>query len=178
MPKTTRSKTSKSLKRKPTKRQDIILAVALGLVVTGVGVFVTRFSSAGSNASFRRDPVTQMQGGKVIRKTLNTQARVAASPQPGINPVYTLVSQTEMEDTAKVCINYTVLERNTWINMTYVNANKEGIATGVGETHNPGTYTYCLDRGAQAVNGVININVTPGSAQINKFYGVLRSFDD
>ena len=174
MAKTTK-KTSKNLKRKSSKRNDIVLAILLGVAVTGVGLIITRFSSAGSNASFRRDPYTQMQGGIVntVKKT-----RVASSPAPGINPVYTLVSATEMGNTAKVCIQYTVLKNGTWINMTYNNAKKEGIATGVGETHNTGIYTYCMDRGAQAVNGTININVSPGSAQINKFYGVLRSFDD
>lgn len=171
-------KTTKNLKKKSNKRNDLLLAVILGVIVTGIGVFVTRFSSAGSNASFRRDPVTQMQGGKLVRKTTNTVVRVASSPAPGVNPVYTLVSKAEMEKTAKVCINYTVTERNTWINMTYNNAKKEGLSTSVGETKNPGTYTHCLDRGGVVVDGTISINVRPGSAQINKFYGVLRSFDD
>lgn len=177
MPKTVK-KTSKSLKRKSTKRSDIVLAVLLGVAITGVGLVVTRFSDASSNASFRRDPITQMQGGKLVQKTPNTKVRVAASPAPGVNPVYTLVSAADMESTAKVCIQYTVLERGTFINMTYNNAQKQGIATSVGETKNPGTYTHCLDRGGQSVDGTININVRPGSAQINKFYGVLRSFDD
>ncbi len=177
MPKSVK-KSSKNLKRKSTKRQDIVLAILLGVVVTGVGLVVTRFSNAGTNASFRRDPVKQMQGGKVVRKTANTLVRVASSPAPGVSPVYTIVSKAEMENTAKVCIQYTVLERGTWINMTYNNARKEGLATSVGETKNPGTYTHCVDRDAQPVDGTININVSPGSAQINKFYGVLRSFDD
>lgn len=171
-------KTSKNLKRTSTKKNDIILAVMLGVLVTGVGLVITRFSSASTNASFRRNPVTQMQGGSVVRKTANTLVRVAASPAPGVDPVYTLVSKAEMENTARVCVQYTVLKKGTWINMTYNNAKQQGIATGVGETHNPGIYTYCLDRGAQAVDGTININVTPGSAEITKFYGVLRSFDD
>lgn len=177
MPKVS-SKSSKNLKRKSTKRNDIILAVVLGVAVTAVGLVITRYSSAGTNASFRRNPVTQMAGGKLVRKTANTLVRVASSPAPGVNPVYTPVTAVDMENTAKVCIEYTVTARNTWINMTYVNAKKEGVATGVGETHNPGTYTYCLDRNAAPVDGTININVTPGSAQINKFYGVLRAFDD
>lgn len=171
-------KTAKNLKRKSTKRNDIVLAILLGVVVTTVGLVVTRFSSAGSNASFRRDPLTQMVGGKVVRKTTNTQVRVAASPAPGVNPVYTRVTSAEMTNTVRVCIQYTVLQANTWINMTYNSAQKEGLATGVGETHGPGVYTYCLERGDQAVDGTININVTPGSAQINKFYGVLRAYDD
>lgn len=171
-------KSSKSLKYKSTKRNDIVLAVLLGVVVTGTALVVTRFSNASSNASFRRDPVTQMQGGKLVRKTTNTVVRVAASSAPGVNPTYTLVSKAEMMNTAKVCIQYTVLERGTWINMTYNNAQKQGLSTSVGETKNPGTYTHCLERGASEVDGTININVSPGSAQINKFYGVLRSFDD
>lgn len=177
MPKVTK-KTANNLKRKSTKRNDILLAVVLGVAVTGVALIVTRFSSASTNASFRRDPVTQMSGGKVVRKTANTRVRVAASPAPGVNPVYTFVSKAEMDNTVRVCIQYTVLEANTWINMTYNNAQKEGLAAGVGETHGPGTYTYCLERGEQAVDGTVNINVTPGSAQINKFYGVLRAYDD
>jgi hypothetical protein len=179
MPKVVK-KSAKNLKRKTTKRNDIVLAVLLGIVVTGVGLVVTRFSSASSNASFRRDPVTQMQGGKLVRKTANTVVRVAASPAPGVNPVYTLVSKTEMENTIRICIQYTVLERNTWINMTYTNAKKEGLLTSVGETKNPGTYTHCLERNDNfvPVDGAVSINVTPGSAQINKFYGVLRAFDD
>lgn len=173
-------KTSKKLKRKSTKRNDIILAVLLGIVVTGVGLVVTRFSDASSNASFRRDPVSQMQGGKVVRKTANTLVRVASSPAPGVNPVYTLVSKAEMENSIRVCIQYTVLEKNTWINMTYTNAKKEGLLTSVGETKNPGTYTHCLNRNDNfvPVDGAVSINVRPGSAQINKLYGVLRSFDD
>lgn len=177
MPKTAK-KSAKNLKRSSTKRNDIVLAILLGVVVTGVGLVVTRFSSASSNASFRRDPVTQMQGGKLVRKTANTVVRVASSPAPGVNPAYTLVSKAEMTNTVRVCIQYTVLERNTWVNMTYNNAKKEGLATSVGETKNPGTYTHCLERGGQAVDGTININVRPGSAEINKFYGVLRAYDD
>jgi hypothetical protein len=177
MPKSAK-KSSNNLKRKSTKRQDIILAVLLGVAVTGVGLVVTRFSDASTNASFRRNPVTQMQGGNVVRKTTNTLVRVASSPAPGVNPVYTIVSKAEMENTAKVCIQYTVLERGTWINMTYNNASKQGLATSVGETKNPGTYTHCVDRDAQPTDGTININVSPGSAQINKFYGVLRAYND
>ena len=176
----TKSKLKTKSKRlgKSHAKNDILLAALLGLVVTVVGVFVIRYSSASSNASFRRDPVSQMQGGKVVRKTLNTLVRVASSPAPGVNPAYTIVSKAEMENTAKVCIQYTVLQRNTWINMTYNNAKKEGLSTSVGETKNPGTYTHCVDRGAQAVDGTINVNVTPGSAEINKLYGVFRSYDD
>jgi len=159
------------------KKQDLILAAILGIVVTTVGIFVVRFSGA-SNASFRRDPVTQMAGGKLVYKSTGTKVRVAASPAPGVNPVYTTVSSKEMQDTAKVCIKYTVLQRGTWLNMTYNNAAKQGISTSVGQTKNPGTYTHCLDRGAQAVDGTININVTPGSIEINKLYGVLRQADD
>lgn len=179
MPKTVK-KSAKNLKRASTKRNDIVLAILLGVVVTGVGLVVTRFSSAGSNASFRRDPVTQMSGGKLVRKTANTVVRVAASPAPGVNPVFTLVSKAEMENSIRVCIQYTVLERNTWINMTYNNAKKEGLLTSVGETKNPGTYTHCLERTDTfvPVDGTININVRPGSAEINKFYGVLRAFND
>jgi len=158
-------------------KQDIVLAALLGLVVTVVGVAIVRYSGA-SNASFRRDPVKQMAGGKVVRKTLNTLVRVAASPQPGVDAVYTPVSKYEMENTAKVCVQYRVLKKDTWINLAYVNANKEGIATSVGETHDPGVYTSCLNQSAQAVDGIITINVTPGSAEILKFYGVYRAADD
>ena len=158
-------------------KQDIVLAALLGLVVTVAGVAIVRYSGA-SNASFRRDPVKQMAGGKVVRKTLNTLVRVAASPQPGVDPVYTVVSKVEMENTAKVCVQYKVLQSGTWMNMAYYNAQKEGLATSTGETHDPGLYTTCLERGSQAVDGTVNINVTPGSAEILKFYGVYRAADD
>ncbi len=179
MPKAVK-KSAKNLKRTSTKRNDIILAILLGVAVTGVGLVITRFSDASSNASFRRDPVSQMQGGKLVRKTANTLVRVASSPAPGVDPVYTLVSKADMENSVRVCIQYTVLERNTWINMTFSNSKKEGLLTSVGETKNPGTYTHCLERNDSfvPVDGTVNINVRPGSAQINKLYGVLRSFDD
>lgn len=174
----TKSKAKAKRVGKSHSKQDVLLAAILGLVVTVVGVLVVRYSGA-SNASFRRDPVKQMTGGKVVRKTLNTLVRVASSPQPGVNPVYTPVTKFEMENTAKVCVQYRVLQRGTWLNMTYYNAQKEGLATSVGETHNPGTYTTCMDRNvAQVTDGTININVTPGSAEILKFYGVYRAADD
>lgn len=176
MPKTTK-KTAKNLQRKSTKRNDIILAVLLGVVITAVGVFVTRFSSAGSNASFRRDPVTQMQGGKVVRRTANTLARVGSESAPGIDPVYSVVSAAEMQNTRSVCVEYTLLERNTFINIEY-SSPTNGLANNRKQHIEKGNAVLCVETGGQAIAGTIKINVTPGSAYINKVYGLLRDAND
>lgn len=176
MPKVTK-KTTKNLKRTSTKRNDIILAVVLGVVVTAVGLFVTRYSNAGTNASFRRDPVTQMQGGKLVRRTSNTLARLASQTAPGVDSVFSLVTKEEMTNTATVCVEYTVLTRGTWVNIEY-HSPTSGLANKGKQSNSLGNDVVCLERGSQAVDGTININVTPGSAYINKVYGVLRKADD
>lgn len=168
------------MKRKSTKRSDILLAIMLGIVVTGVGVVVTRYSSASTSdadKSFTRNPITQMQGGALVKKSTGQQARIASQTAPGVNPVYTVVSAAEMENTQKVCVEYTVKKANTWINVTY-NSPTQGLATSTGATKSSGTGIECVERGAQAVDGLIYINVTPGAAQITKVYGVLRAYDD
>lgn len=172
-------KATKNLKRKSTKRNDIVLAILLGTVITGVGLVVTRFSSASSNASFRRDPVKQMTGGTLIRKTKNTLVRVASEPAPGVNAVATPVSKAEMINTLKVCVEYVVLQPNTRVSLEYYNARGEGIVNP-----SPGTQTSsgggveCITTGGQAIDGIIKIHARPGAAQITKFYGVLREATD
>lgn len=173
-------KSSKNLKRKSTKRNDIVLAVLLGVVVTGVGLIVTRYSSASTsnaNKSFTRDPITQMQGGSVVKKANGQQVRIASQTAPGINPVFTIVSKAEMENTQKVCVEYLVKKPGTWINVTY-NSPTQGLSTSPGTTKDSGTGIECVDRGGVVVGGTININVTPGAAQITKVYGVLRDARD
>lgn len=163
--------------RKNHKKQDIILAVLLGVVVTTIGLIVTRYSNAGSDHSFTRDPITQMKGGTVTKKTTGQQMRIAEESAPGVDPVFTLVSKTEMQNTLKVCVDYVVRKPGTWINVEY-HSPSQGLAASAGTTKNSGGGTECVTTGGQAVDGTININVTPGSAQITAMYGVLRAYDD
>lgn len=174
------SKTAKNLKRRSTKRNDIVLAIVLGTIVTAAGLVITRYSSASTNdanKSFTRNPITQMQGGSVATKANGQQARIASQPAPGINPVYTFVSKAEMQNTKQVCVEYVIKKSGTWLNVTYNSAN-QGLSTSKGVTQNSGTGTECVDRGGVAVDGTININVRPGAAQITKVYGVLRDAND
>lgn len=173
-------KASKNLTRKTNKRNDIILAVVLGVAVTAVGLVVTRYSSASgndANKSFTRDPITQLKGGSVVSKANGQQARIASQAAPGVNPVYTLVSKAEMQNTKQVCVEYIVKQTGTWINVTY-NSATQGLSTSKGTTKNSGTGIECVDRGGVAVDGTININVRPGAAQITKVYGLLRAAND
>lgn len=172
-------KTAKNLKHKATKRNDIVLAVLLGTVVTCVGLAVTRFSGASSNASFRRDPVKQMTGGSLVRKTKNTLVRVGSEPAAGVNAISTLVTAADMLNTKKVCVEYVVTQANTRVSLEYYNARGEGIVTpSAGTQTRSGGGVECLATQGQAVDGTVKIHVRPGAAQITKFYGVLREAND
>lgn len=160
-------------KKQHTRRQDLMLATILGIAVVVVGTIVTRYSEASSQQanSFNRDPITQMQGGTLVKKSTGQQVRLASQTAPGINPVYTLVSKAEMAKTGSVCVDYIVKQTGTWINVTY-NSPASGLATSKGTTKNSGNGTECVVTNGKAVDGTININVTPGLAQIVRMYGL------
>lgn len=173
-------KTAKNLKRKTSKRNDIVLAVLLGTVVTCVGLVVTRFSGASSNASFRRDPITQMTGGQLVRKTKNTVVRVSNETAPGVNTIATLVSKDVMINTLKVCAEYIVLKPGTRVQLEYYNGatNQAVVNASLGTQTDSGGGVECIITGGNAVDGTIKIHATPGQAQITKLYGVLRAAND
>lgn len=165
-------KVSKKRKKAPSKYQDLLLATILGVVVVAVGLVVTRYSEASTQQpnSFNRDPITQMTGGSVVQKS-GQKVRLASSPAPGVNPVVTLVSKEDMAKTGSVCVDYTVKQAGTFINVTY-NSPAGGLATSPGAQKSSGSWTECVVTNGKAVAGTININVTPGVAQINKLYGL------
>jgi hypothetical protein len=166
-------KASSKRKKAPSKRQDLLLATILGVLVVTVGLVVTRYSEASSQQknSFNRDPITQMQGGQVVKKSTGQQVRLASQVAPGVDAVYTLVSQQDMAKTAQVCVDYQVKQKGTFINVTY-NSPAGGLATSRGTMKNSGNGTECVVTNGKAVAGTININVSPGLAQIVRMYGL------
>jgi len=166
-------KPNKKLKARRTVRQDVVLAVLLGAAVTSVGVIVTRYSQASGQQtnSFNRDPVTQMRGGSIVKKRTGQQVRIASQSAPGVNPVFTIVSKEDMAKTRQVCVDYLIKQTGTFINVTY-NSPTAGLATSSGRTKNSGSGTECVLTNGQAVAGTVNVNVTPGAAQITRMYGL------
>lgn len=166
-------KVSKKRKKAPSKRQDLLLATILGVVVVAVGLIVTRYSQAGGyqRNSFNRDPITQMQGGTVVKKSTGQQVRLASSPAPGVNPVWTLVSKEDMAKTGSVCVDYSIKQRGTFLNVTYQSP-AGGLATSKGVMKDSGNGTECVITKGQAVAGSININVSPGAATVIRMYGL------